>query len=88
MAEITIYASAPTVAGGPSVPSHLFARIEEFEIVRGVKVPRLVLNLGSDTVRVFPADEDRIVELIARLQKAASDLRDWHERRQREIRGG
>ena len=88
MAEINIVASGNVGLGGLDMPLPLYARIEEFEIVPDIKVPRLALILGQDTIRVWPADEGRIGELIARLQKAAADLREWHERRQREIRGG
>ena len=70
MATIEICAMAP------HGPAGLHATVRKHPVFgeHGPDVDALFLYLGDDTVRVWPADPERIRELAEELEKLVSDL--------------
>ncbi len=72
MAEIRI--TAMYNANGPSLPSRLSARLGERSWPGGGTVPVLLLQLGPDSIEVWPADSEYIRSLGEKLVELAGVL--------------
>jgi hypothetical protein len=73
MAEIHLTAMTEE---GPVMPTRHSAFLKDKIWLGGGTVKELVLLIGKDTVKIWPADEDEIEALGNRLLEIAKELRE------------